>query len=160
MKGSVKLAFIVIILAVLSMVLFGCGRQYCERNYPPIDKDSTSTIERIINDTTYIPLPGDTTYLQMPADCPDQTIIYKEGKANVRVIIKDRILTISRITDKDSIRIISSYKNTSEFKELTKIKEVVRIQSKVPTWAFYSIGVIIVLLLYITRKLWVKIIRI
>jgi len=38
-------------------------------------------------DTTWLKLPADTTYIELPFDCPDQQIIYKDGKKETKIIL-------------------------------------------------------------------------
>lgn len=148
-----------IIISVISIFLVSCSKDYCRTKYPCIEKDSTSYIEKATIDTLYIPLPADTVKIQSDIDCPDQKIVYKDGKIEYKVVIKDKVLTVYRIAANDSLRVIYAYKNTEEFKKLTEIKIVDKIVFKVPKWCYYCIGIIIVLIGWITRKIWLKFIK-
>jgi len=152
-------AFIVIILVVITILLFGCSKKYCQNRYPCAKKDSTSFIESVKIDTFYIPIKSDTTYIQTPIDCPDQTIIYREGKKETQIIIKDKIIRLTAITKEDSARLFLAYKNTKEFKQLTRTITVVEIQTKTPKWAWYCLGIAITLLAWSTRNIWRKLIK-
>lgn len=138
----------------LIFIISGCSRQWCEQHYPK--QDSTTYIETAKIDTIYIPMPADTVFIESQIDCPDQRIIYKDGKVEYKVIIKDKVLTIYRVSEKDSLRLIYAYKNTDEYKKLTQIKEVVKIKEKAPKWAWYSLAINILLLGFTTRKFWLK----
>lgn len=156
MKTKIK---IILFYFLLLIVTLSCSKKWCYEKYPMPENDSISKIETATIDTLYIPIPSDTTFLQVAADCPDQKIIYKDGKIEYKVVIKDKVLTISKINQADSLRFIYSYKNTDEFRKLTQIKEVPLIEYKAPKWSYYLIGVVIVLIGWITRKIWLKFIK-
>ena len=158
MKGKEKTLLIIIIAIVATIIITSCGRHFCQKNYPCIDKDSTSIIQTANIDTIYIPMPADTVKLETHIDCPDQKIIYKDGKVEYKVVIKDKILTVYRISDQDSLRVITAYKNTSEYKKLTEIKEVEKIVTKTPRLAWYSYILNLLLILWVTRKFWIRLI--
>lgn len=159
MKGKEKLLFLVLVITIITIVLASCSKEYCRNKYPCIDKDSTAIIQTANIDTIYLPMPADTVKLETQIDCPDQRIIYKDGKTEYKIVIKDKLLTVFRISDKDSLRVIMAYKNTSEYKRLTEIKEVVKIVQKTPKLARYSYILNIILILFITRRFWGKFIK-
>lgn len=158
MKGKEKLLLLIIAAIVTIIIVTSCSRQFCQKNYPCIDRDSTSIIQTANIDTIYIPMPADTVKLETQIDCPDQKIIYKDGKVEYKVVIKDKILTVYRISDQDSLRVITAYKNTSEYKKLTEIKEVEKIVTKTPKLAWYSYLLNVLLIVWLTRKFWIRII--
>ena len=158
MKRKEKILLIIIIAIVATIIVTSCGRHFCQKNYPCIDKDSTSIIQTANIDTIYIPMPADTVKLETQIDCPDQKIIYKDGKVEYKVVIKDKILTVYRISDQDSLRVITAYKNTSEFKRLTEVKYAKEYIVKTPRLAWYSYALNVLLLLWVTRKFWIRII--
>jgi bacteriorhodopsin len=102
---------------------------------------------------------ADTTYIQTPIDCPDQTIIYREGKKETQIIIKDKIIYLTATTKADSIRFILAYKDSKEFKTITQVKNIVEFKEKTPKWAWYSLGLVFILILWVTRKLWLNLIK-
>lgn len=159
MKGNVKAALIVTIIVIITAMLFGCGRNYCQTKYPCTQKDSISYIEKYQFDTTYLPLPADSFRVEIPIDCPDQKIVYKDGQKDIRIVIKDRLLTVTKFSKEDSIRIINTYKQSSDFHKEVQVKEVVRIETKAPKWAFYLIGVVFLFIIYNTRFIWLKFIK-
>lgn len=146
-------------ISVFFIFLVSCSKEYCRTKYPCVEKDSTSYIEKANIDTLYIPLPADTVKIQSDIDCPDQKIVYKDGKTEYKVVIKDKVLTVYRINQNDSLRVIYAYKNTEEFKKLTEVKIVDKIVYKVPKWCYYCIGVIFILVAWLTRKIWFKLLR-
>lgn len=148
-----------LIISIISIFLVSCSKDYCRTKYPCIENDSTSYIEKATIDTLYIPMPADTVKIQSDIDCPDQKIVYKDGKTEYKVVIKDKVLTVYRINQNDSLRVIYAYKNTEEFKKLTEIKIVKEIEYKTPKLAWYSYGLNILLVLWITRKIWLKFIK-
>ena len=149
-------AFIVIILVVITVILFSCSKKYCYNHYPCTQRDSISYKELVKIDTFYIPLYADTTFLQTPIDCPDQTIIYKEGKKETQIIIKDKIIKLFSTTKADSLRYILAYKDSKEFKTITQVKQVVVIEYKTPKWAWYLLGLVIVQILALIAYIWFK----
>lgn len=124
-----KLLLIIIIIALAG----GCSRRYCERHYPPKEVENTKYIETIKLDTTYLQMPADTTYIELPFDCPDQQIIYREGKKETKIVVKDKVIHVSSITAADSAAIISLYKESKDYKDQTKIVEV----KYIPKWAIW-----------------------
>lgn len=148
-----------LIISIISIFLLSCSKEYCRTKYPCIEKDSTSYIEKANIDTLYIPLPADTVKIQSDIDCPDQRIVYKDGKTEYKVVIKDKVLTVYRINQNDSLRVIYAYKNTEEFKKLTEVKIVKQIEYKTPKLALYSYLLNLILIGWITRKIWLKLIK-
>ncbi|MEY2701927.1 MAG: hypothetical protein RLY43_560 [Bacteroidota bacterium] len=148
-----------LIVLVLILTAFGCSRKYCTTKYPCVEKDSTSYVEKSNIDTLYIPLPQDTVKIQSDINCPDQQIIYKDGKTEYKVLIKDKVLTVFRINKADSLRVIYAYKNTEEYKKLTEVKIVDKIVYKTPKIAWYSYGLNLLLVIFVTRKFWAKFIK-
>ena len=130
------------------ILLSGCSKKWCQENYPCID--STYIKEAVKFDTTYIKLPADTTYLELPFDCQDQQIIYKEGKKEYIVKIKDKILYINQITKDDSLRIINLFKNSEEFKQA--VKDVEKPIPYIPEIVWYTLAALIGLLIFAYRK--------
>lgn len=145
-----------ILFSLLLIVTISCGRKYCQDKYPCIEKDSTSFIQTANIDTIYIPMQSDTTFIQVPADCKDQNVIYKDGKVEYRIIIKDKILNVYRINEKDSLRIIYAYKNTEEYKKLTEVKYVDKIIYKIPKWCYYVFGLVFIWFGWTYRKTWLN----
>ena len=159
MKGKEKLFLLLLLVIVISIILTACSKEYCKTHYPCVDKDSTSFIQTANIDTIYLPMPADTVKLETQIDCPDQKVIYKDGKVEYRVVIKDKILTLYKISANDSLRLIYAYKNTEEFRKLTEVKEVDKIVFKAPKWCYYSLGVNLLLIAFITRKFWAKLFK-
>lgn len=159
MKGKEKLLLILLAIVIISIVATACGRNYCKMHYPCIEKDSISIIQTANIDTVYLQMPADTVKLETQIDCPDQKVIYKDGKVEYRVVIKDKVLTLYKISERDSLRLIYAYKNTEEFKKLTQVKYVDVIKHKVPKWCWYSLGLNLLLLIWITRKFWIGLIN-
>lgn len=133
---------------IILIGLTSCTKRFCTTHYPCDVKDSVSYIERL--DTIIIPMPADTVYLETPIDCPDQQVIYREGKHETRVVIKDKILKVYGITAEDSLRVLTTYKRSAEYQELTKVKEVVRY--KAPHWAYYLLLFPLGIVLYFAYK--------
>jgi hypothetical protein len=150
----------VYVLIVTLVTISGCSKEWCYNRYPSPKKDSVSLTEQILIDTIYIPMPADTVFLKADVDCADQKIIYKDGKTEYKIIIKDKVLTLTKISEADSSRLIRSFMNTSEFRNLTKVKEVFVTEYKTPKIAWYSYLLNGILILWITRKIWVKLIKI
>lgn len=148
-----------LVLIGIILLLFSCSRKYCTEKYPYAQSDSIAHVEVVNIDTIYIPMFADTVKIESKIDCPDQKVLYRDGKIEYKLIIKDKILTLTRISAKDSLRLIYAYKNTEEFKKLAQVKIVPEIQFKVPKWAWCSLIANIVLLVWITRKIWSKFIR-
>lgn len=159
MKGKEKLLLLLLIIVVISIILTACGKEYCSNHYPCVDNDSTSFIQTANIDTIYIPMPADTAYIKIPADCKDQEVIYKDGKTEYKIVIKDKILNVYRFTVKDSLRVIYAYKNTEEFKKLTEIKYIEVVKYKVPKWCYCSLLINILLFIWVTRRFWVGLIK-
>ena len=146
------------LILLAAIFFFGCSKKYCQEKYPCAEKDSASFIQTYNIDTIYIQMNADTTYIESKLDCPDQKIVYREGKVEYKVLIKDKVLTISRISEADSMRLIYGYKNTDEFRRLTQLKIVPEIHYKTPKWAYYSLAVSFLLIAWVTRKIWLRLI--
>ena len=69
MKRKEKLLLLIIAAIVTIIVVTSCSRQFCQENYPCIDRDSTSIIQTANIDTIYIPMPADTVKLETQIDC-------------------------------------------------------------------------------------------
>lgn len=149
----------IIIISVISIFLVSCSKDWCYDKYPIPENNSSSYIETANIDTIYLPMPADTVKIQSDIDCPDQKIIYKDGKTEYKVVIKDKILTVYRIGVKDSLRVIYAYKNTDEYKKQTEVKIVKEIEYKTPKIGWYSYGLNLLLLIWVTRKIWIKFIK-
>jgi len=146
-----------IILIGIALLLFSsCSKKWCNNHYPCID--SISVVEKTILDTTWLQMPADTTYIETPIDCPDQQVIFKEGKKETVIKIKDKVIYLNQITKSDSIRIINQFKQTSEFKQA--IKEVPVVEYKTPKWNKSIIIVLSILGLWAYRKFIVRVVRI
>ena len=122
----------ILLIAIALVSTISCNKNIATQESK---KDSTVYIETVKLDTIYLQMKADTTYIKVAADCPDQETILKDGKKEVKVIIKDKILYVTQITKADSIAIVNAFKNSKEYasKELVKIvKETV---FKTPKWA-------------------------
>lgn len=137
---------IYILIAVL--LLSGCSKKWCNNHYPCIDSINYKEITKF--DTTWVKLPNDTTYIELPFDCPDQQIIYKEGKKETKIVVKDRKIYINQISKTDSMAIINWFKSTNEFKQAVKEVEVNKFY--IPTWVLSVIFGLIAWILFIYRK--------
>ena len=87
-----KIALIISIIVLIALIFSGCSKKYCRDKYPCIEKDSISIVETANIDTIYIPMLADTVKIETQIDCPDQKIIYKDGKTEYKVIIKDNLI--------------------------------------------------------------------
>lgn len=149
-----KTTIIIAIAAVLS--LSGCSKKWCTNHHPCIDSTVTETTIQL--DTSYIQLPADTVLIELPFDCPDQQIIYKEGKNETRIVVKDRKIYVNQVTAADSVAIISWFKQSKEFKQA--VKEVPVPVYCIPKWLYYYIGISILLLIFAYRNQIIKLIKI
>lgn len=111
-----------IYISIAVLLLSGCSKKWCNNNYPCIDSTNYKEVTKF--DTTYLQVPGDTTYIELPFDCPDQQIIYKEGKKETKIVVKDRKIYINQITKADSLAIVNWFKQTDEFKQYSKEVEI------------------------------------
>ena len=145
-----------IVTLLMWIVLFsGCSKKWCTEHYPCID--STSYRELVKVDTAWFKLPADTTYIELPFDCPDQQIIYKEGKKETKIVVRDRKIYINQITAADSAAIINLFKQSSEFKQAVKEVEVPKLY--VPNWLWLTLTSLIILLIFAYRKAFFNLIR-
>ena len=149
-----KTTIIIAIAAILS--LSGCSKKWCNNRYPCIDSTVTETTIQL--DTSYIQLPADTVLIELPFDCPDQQIIYKEGKRATRIVVKDRKIYVNQVTAADSVAIISWFKQSKEFKQA--VKEVPVSTYYIPKWVYYYFGISILLLIFAYRNQIIKLIKI
>lgn len=149
-----KTTIIIAIAAILS--LSGCSKKWCNNRYPCIDSTVTETTIQL--DTSYIQLPADTVLIELPFDCPDQQIIYKEGKRATRIVVKDRKIYVNQVTAADSVAIINWFKQSKEFKQA--VKEVPVIEYKTPRWNKNIIISLFILVLWSYRKYIVKFVRV
>ena len=141
---------------ILSLLLFsGCSKKWCTEQYPCIDSTNYQEIVKI--DTSWLQLPADTTYIELPFDCPDQQIIYKEGKKETKIVVRDRKIYINQITAADSAAIINLFKQSSEFKHAVKEVEVPKLY--VPSWVWLTLTSLIILLIFAYRKAVFKLLR-
>ena len=141
---------------ILPLLLFsGCSKKWCTEHYPCID--STSYLEVVKVDTAWFKVPADTTYIELPFDCPDQQIIYKEGKKETKIVVSDRKIYINQITAADSAAIINLFKQSSEFKQAVKEVEVPKLY--VPSWVWLTLTSLIILLIFAYRKAVFKLLR-
>ena len=138
------------------LILNGCTKKYCQQHYPCNDSTVTSEVTKF--DTTYLQLPSDTTFIELPFDCPDQQVIYRDGKKEIIYKIKDRILTVNEVTFADSIRIINKFKESKEFKQYAKEVEIIKF--KTPKNNYYLIGGLILIVLIQNRKKILSLIKI
>ena len=138
------------------LLLNGCAKNYCQQHYPCNDSVNISEVTKF--DTTYLQMPSDTTFIEMPFDCPDQQIIYRDGKKEIIYKIKDRILTVNEVTFADSIRIINKFKESKEFKQYAKEVEIIKF--KTPKNNYYLIGGLILIVLIQNRKKILSLIKI
>jgi hypothetical protein len=153
--------FIGLILLVMVALFFSaCSKEWCNEKYPEPKNDSISYIEKLRVDTSYIPMPADSFAYEVPIDCPDIEIKADNKKNTVTAKIKDKVLTIKVFTKADTLGVLNWYHSTKEFKALTKTIEVVKIEYKTPKWAWYCLGAMIVLILWVTRKIWLNLIKI
>lgn len=137
------------IIAIAAMLLLtGCSKKWCNNHYPCIDSTTYTEVVRI--DTSWINLPADTTYIELPFDCPDQQIVYREGKTETKIIVKDRKIYINQITAADSAAIINLFKQSSEFKQAVKEVEVPKLY--IPRWVWLTLTSLIILLIFAYRK--------
>lgn len=143
-----KLKATTIIAIAAMLALTGCSKKWCNNHYPCID--STSYREVVKVDTAWFKVPADTTYIELPFDCPDQQIIYKEGKKETRIVVRDRKIYINQITAADSAAIINLFKQSSEFKQAVKEVEVPKLY--VPNWLWLTLISLIILLIFAYRK--------
>jgi hypothetical protein len=145
-----------ILLVLVLASFFGCSKKYCSQRYPCLDKDTTAStyIERV--DTNYVYLPADTTFIEIPIDCPDQKVVFKEGKIKYLVQVKDKIQTIYRTSEADSQAIITRYRESKEFKELTKIRYEYVVKHKVPKWCWYLLLFNILVVLFFIARAYLK----
>ena len=146
----------IIIISAILLLFSSCSKKWCNSHYPCVD--SISVVEKTILDTAWLQMPADTTYIETKIDCPDQQVIFKEGKKETVIKIKDKILYLNQITKADSIRIINQFKQTKEFKQA--VKEVPVIEYKTPKWNKSIIIVLSILGLWAYRKFIVRIVRI
>lgn len=137
-----------IYISIAVLLLSGCSKKWCNNNYPCIDSTNYKEVTKF--DTTYLKLPGDTTYIELPFDCPDQQIIYKEGKKETRIVVKDRKIYINQITKEDSLAIVNWFKQTEEYKQA--VKEVEVFKWYVPNWLWFTLTGLILLLIFAYRK--------
>lgn len=142
-----KIVWIVAVL-VWIVAISGCSKKFCQKNYPCNDIDSVMTINSF--DTAYIKVPGDTTYIELPFDCPDQQVIYRDGKKEIVYKIKNRVLTVNEVTFADSIRIINQFKESKEFKQYAKTIEVP--VPFIPKWIKYWLLGLHIWLIWAYRK--------
>ena len=142
-----KAKLLIISLATI-LLLNSCTKKYCQTHYPCNDSTYVSEVTKF--DTTYLQMPSDTTFIELPIDCPDQQIIYRDGKKEVVYKIKDRVLTINEVTFADSIRIVEQFKQSKEFKQYSKPVEIVKF--KTPKFNYYLIGGLILVILIQNRK--------
>ena len=141
---------------ILSLLLFsGCSKKWCTEHYPCID--STNYREIVNIDTSWLQLPADTTYIELPFDCPDQQIIYKEGKKETKIVVRDRKIYINQITAADSAAIINLFKQSSEFKQAVKEVEVPKLY--VPSWVWLTLICFVILLIFAYRKILFKLLQ-
>lgn len=130
------------------LLLNGCTKKYCQTHYPCNDSVNISEVTKF--DTTYFQMKADTVFFELPIDCPDQQIIYKDGKKQVVYKIKDRILTINEVTFADSIRIVNKFKESKEFKQYAKDIEIIKF--KTPKFNYYVIWGLTLIILIQNRK--------
>ena len=146
-----KLSIIILSLLLLSV----CSKKWCTEQYPCIDSTNYREIVKI--DTSWLQLPADTTYIELPFDCPDQQIIYKEGKKETKIVVRDRKIYINQITAADSAAIINLFKQSSEFKQAVKEVEVPKLY--IPRWVWLTLTSLIILLIFAYRKAFFNLIR-
>ena len=139
-----KLSIIILSLLLLS----GCSKKWCTEHYQCID--STAYREVVKIDTAWFKVPADTTYIELPFDCPDQQIIYKEGKKETKIVVRDRKIYINHITAADSAAIINQFKQSSEFKQYSRPVDV-KIPF-IPKWIKYLLMIESLLLIWNYRK--------
>ena len=144
-------------LIFLLFIATSCGRDWCYERYPMPEVDSVRITQGL--DTLYIPMPADTVFIQSDIDCPDQRIIYKDGKIEYKIQIKDRILTVYRISKVDSLAVITRFMNSEEFKRLTQQVKVIEPVVKWPKFLWYSIGANLLLIIWVTRNIWMRFIK-
>ena len=146
----------IILISAVLLLFSSCSKKWCSNHYPCVD--SISIVEKTILDTTWVHVPSDTTYIETPIDCPDQQVIFKEGKKETVIKIKDKILYVNQTTKDDSIRIINKFKQTNEFKQA--VKEIPVIEYKTPRWNKNIIISLFILVLWSYRKYIVKFVRV
>ena len=137
-----------LLISIIALLLSGCSKKWCNEHYPCIDSTYLKEVVKI--DTTWLKLPADTTYIELPFDCPDQQIIYKDGKKETKIVVRDKKIYINYTTPEDSLRIINLFKNSSEFKQA--VKEVPVPCPYIPKWVYWAIGISVLSLIYTFRK--------
>ena len=147
---------LIVFFSMLAIIFSSCSKKWCNNHYPCID--SVNIVEKTILDTTWLQMPADTTYIETSIDCPDQEVIFKEGKKETVIKIKDKILYLNQITKADSLRIINQFKQTKEFKQA--VKEVSVIEYKTPKWNRNIIIALSIIVIWAYRRFIVKIVRV
>lgn len=145
-----------LILSVLSIYLIGCNREYCQKHYPCPQVDSINSETNLISSIVWSPIPQRKYTFDLPFYCKDGKITVVNNGSTSEIIYKDKILTINTITPRDSAAIISNFMSTNKFKQLIKTVEIPIEVIKWPKWLWYSLGLNIALLGWVTRKLWLK----
>ena len=138
----------ILIIIIGVILLSSCSKKWCNEHYPCIDSTYIKEVVKI--DTTWLKLPADTTYIELPFDCPDQQIIYRDGKKETKIVVRDKKIYINYTTPEDSLRIINLFKNSSEFKQA--VKEVPVSVPYIPNWVYWAIGISVLSLIYTFRK--------
>ena len=116
-----KLLWTIFILTII--VNSSCSKKFCQKNYP-CPPDSIRIENTVTVDSLWLLMPADTEFVQVPIDCPDQQIIVKDGKTLTKIIIKDRIITVARTTEKDSVLILTLKEKLAYFERIVKEQPV------------------------------------
>ena len=140
-------------IAVIAVIFAGCGTT---KKLPEI-RSEYREIEKV--DTHYVKMPADTQYISVPIDCPDDSIIFVEGKTKTEVVIRDKILTVKRLTKADSVAVYNIYKEKYGNTETVKTVEVEKVVNKIPKFYYYLLAIFIILTIFAYRKPLLKIIK-
>lgn len=141
------------IVAIIAVIFAGCG---ATKKLPEI-RSEYREIEKI--DKQYFKMPADTESISMPIDCPDDSIVYAEGKTKTEIVIKNKRLTVKRMTKEDSLAVFNIVKEKYGNTETVKTVEVEKIVHKIPKFFYYLLAILLVLTIFAYRKPLLKVVK-
>lgn len=158
--------FALLLLAAIAMLIIGFNgciptRQKCLELYPQQYKDTIITTHDTIITPFIIQLPGDTIKLEGKIDkpCPDSLLQWAKFTAQINHILnKDyrlkQLFELTRDslkltvkTKEDTVKVLNKIILIQNDKIRTQQQAIIAYQNKVPSWAWWVMGVLLVYLL-------------
>lgn len=160
------------LIIILFVILIGCipTRQKCLELYPQQSKDTIITTHDTIAQPFIITLPGDTIRIDSKIDkpCPDSIkqwakfttelnyLLNKDKRLKQTFNLTKDSLKYTAITAKDSIKGLNKIILIQNDRITTLQQAVIAYQNKVPSWVWYVLGGLVLILFIETFIIIVK----